>query len=70
MDNNWYSRDYLGKHFDRFLNSEMNLTDFMQLQEVLQQVLVQLQQSRAFIESGYPNKIGKTRIRVEEVRET
>ncbi len=58
MDKHWYSRQYLGKHFDNFLKSDMNSTDFMQLQEVLQQVLVQLRARNNFIASGYPNKIG------------
>jgi len=61
---------YLGRSFDNFLNSEMTLTDFMLLQEELQQVLVQLQLSKNFIESGYQNKIGKTHIRQNVERET
>ncbi len=56
---NWYSRQYLGKSFDRFLNSDMNMTDFLQLQEELQSVSVQLQELNSFIESGSRNKIGK-----------
>jgi len=62
----WYSRDYLGKGFDRFLKSDMKLSDFITLQEELQRVLVQLQLSRSFTESGYPNKIGKIHIKPSE----
>ena len=66
--NSWYSRQYLGKSFDRFLKSKMTLKDFMQLQEVLQQVLVQLQARRAFIENGSRNKTGAIHIRTNEER--
>ncbi len=66
----WYSREYLGRHFDNFLKSEMTLKDFMLLQEELQQVLVQLQESRRFTKNGYQNKIGEIRIRQKEPRET
>ncbi len=70
MDNQWYSRSYLGKQFDNFLSSDMNLKDFIILQEALQQVLVQLQESKRFIESGYPNKIGKILTKPRGPRET
>ena len=66
----WYTREYLGRYFDRFLDSEMSLTDFMRLQEELQRVLVQLQESRSFIASGSLNRIGGTPIRPREERET
>ncbi len=69
MDNHWYSRQYLGRSFDIFLKSKMNLKDFTLLQQELQQVLVQLQESNNFIESGYPNKIGKTHTRQKEEKE-
>jgi len=65
----WYTREYLGKHFDRFLKSGMSLKDFMRLQEVLQEVLVQLQESRRFIESGYRNKTGRIPTKPREPRE-
>ncbi len=66
----WYSRHYLGKSFDRFLSSEMKLSDFTRLQEELQRVSVQLQELDSFIENGSRNRTGKTRTRIEEVRET
>jgi len=68
-EQNWYSRQYLGKHFDRFLKSEMKLRDFMLLQEVLQEVLVQLRLSNNFIKNGYQSKTGKIRIRQNEQKE-
>ncbi len=66
MVTNWYSRQYLGKSFDKFLNSDMNMTDFLQLQEALQSVSVQLRELNSFIESGSRNKIGRTRISQRE----
>ncbi len=68
-EQNWYSRQYLGKHFDNFLKSEMSLSDFMLLQAELQQVLVQLQLSSNFIESGSQNKTGRTHTRLKEPKE-
>ena len=65
----WYSRSYLGKHFDRFLNSEMSLKDFQLLQAELQQVLVQLQLSRDFTKSGLTNRTGKIHIRTSVPKE-
>ncbi len=70
MTEEWYSRDYLGREFDRFLSSEMNSTDFQRLSLELVRVLEQLQLSRAFIASGYQNKIGKIHTKPKEVRET
>ena len=67
--NNWYSRDYLGRAFDRFLESKMKQTDFLRLQSELESVSVQLQQLNSFIASGYPNKIGKTRTKANVERE-
>ncbi len=69
MDNHWYSRQYLGRSFDIFLKSKMNLKDFMLLQQELQQVLVQLQESSNFTKSGLQNKIGETHIRQREEKE-
>ncbi len=69
MDNQWYSRQYLGRYFDRFLESEMNSKDFQRLQAELQRVLVQLRESNSFTASGYPNKIGKIRTRQNEEKE-
>ncbi len=59
----WYTREYLGKSFDNFLKSEMNSNDFKHLLQVLQRVSEQLRVSSSFIESGYPNKIGKIPIK-------
>ncbi len=67
--NNWYSRHYLGRSFDKFLESEMKLKDFMLLQEELQSVSVQLQELSSFIESGSRNKTGRIRTRLNEVKE-
>ncbi len=61
MIESWYSRSYLGRSFDRFLESEMNSKDFQLLQAELQSVLVQLQESKRFTESGFQNRIGGTR---------
>ncbi len=66
MVTNWYSRQYLGKSFDKFLNSDMNMTDFLQLQEALQQVSVQLRELNSFIANGSRSRIGKTHIRPRE----
>ncbi len=63
MDDKWYSRDYLGKAFDKFLKSEMNLKDFSLLQVELQQVSGQLQELNNFIRSGSRNKTGKIHIK-------
>ncbi len=57
---NWYSKSYLGRAFDKFLDSEMNLKDFTRLQEELQSVSVQLRELNSFIESGSQNKTGRT----------
>ncbi len=63
---NWYSKNYLGRSFDKFLNSDMNMTDFLQLQEELRQVSVQLRLLDSFIKSGSRNKTGKTHTKVNE----
>ncbi len=68
MDEHWYSRRYLGRSFDRFLESDMKQTDFLQLQQELQLVSVQLQELNNFIASGYQNKTGKIHISRNEVR--
>ncbi len=66
----WYSREYLGRAFDRFLDSEMSLNDFMLLQQELQLVSEQLQALKHFIESGYQSKTGRIHIRQNEQKET
>ncbi len=65
----WYSRKYLGRQFDKFLKSEMTLKDFTLLQAELQQVLVQLRESRRFTENGYPNKTGGIPTRLKGLKE-
>ncbi len=67
--NEWYSRQYLGKSFDRFLKSEMSLKDFQRLQQELQQVLVQLRLSRDFTGNGLTNRIGGTHTKIREAKE-
>ncbi len=69
MISNWYSRDYLGREFDKFLKSEMKLSDFTQLQVVLQQVLVQLRLLDNFTKSGYPSRDGKIHTKTKEAKE-
>jgi len=69
MDDKWYSRSYLGRHFDKFLESEMTLTDFMLLQAELQSVLVQLQESKRFTENGFRNRTGRIHIKPSAERE-
>jgi len=64
----WYSRQYLGRSFDKFLKSEMNLSDFLLLQQELSQVSVQLQELNSFIANGSQNKIGATHTSPEEVK--
>ncbi len=65
---NWYSREYLGKQFDKFLNSDMNSTDILHLQEELRLVSEQLQLSNSFIENGFQNKTGRIHIRQSEAK--
>ncbi len=66
---NWYSRLYLGRSFDKFLDSEMKQIDFLRLQSELQSVSVQLQELNSFIASGYPSKIGGIHTKPREVKE-
>jgi len=68
MNSKWYSQQYLGKSFDRFLKSDMNSIDFKRLQEVLQQVSAQLQLREDFIKSGSINRTGKTHIRTNVLK--
>ncbi len=70
MGSNWYSKSYLGKSFDKFLSSDMSTTDFMQLEQVLQQVSEQLRMREVFIKNGFLNKTGKTHTKTSVVRET
>ncbi len=63
---NWYSREFLGRSFDRFLKSDMKQTDFLQLQSELQSVSVQLRELNSFIESGSLSRTGKTHTKPKE----
>ncbi len=67
-EKSWYSRQYLGKAFDRFLNSEMKSNDFLLLQQELLSVSVQLQELNSFIENGLRSKTGKIHIRAKEAK--
>ncbi len=67
---NWYSKEYLGREFDRFLESDMKQIDFLRLQSALQSVSVQLQELNSFIANGFQNKIGRTHTRQNEVKES
>ncbi len=67
---NWYSREYLGRSFDNFLDSEMTPKDFMQLQQALQRVSVQLLELNSFIESGFLSKTGRIHIKLSEGKES
>ncbi len=66
----WYSRNYLGKEFAIFLESDMKRIDFLRLQSALESVSVQLQELNSFIENGFQNKTGKihTSLNVERER--
>ncbi len=66
---NWYSKNYLGRSFDKFLDSDMNTTDFLQLQQELRLVSVQLQLLNNFIKNGSRNKTGRTHIKQNELKE-
>ncbi len=68
MVEHWYSREYLGKAFDKFLESDMKQNDFLLLQQELQLVSVQLQELNNFIASGYQSKTGRIHISRNEVR--
>ncbi len=69
MFDSWYSRQYLGKAFNRFLESKMKLKDFTLLQSELLSVSVQLQELNNFIESGSRNKIGGIRTKASVEKE-
>ncbi len=68
MVEHWYSREYLGRHFDKFLESDMKPIDFLQLQQELQLVSVQLQELNSFIANGYQSKTGRIHISRNEER--
>ncbi len=65
----WYSRNYLGKEFAIFLESDMKRIDFLRLQSALESVSVQLQELNSFIENGFQNKTGKIHTSLNEERE-